>query len=148
MKMNRPAFKIDTENPGSEIAGEAAAALAAASILFRADDPTYSQNLLAHAQALFDFADSHRGSYIDVIPSARDYYNSSGYHDELVWSALWLYKATGKGDYLQKAESIYRKHFAKASMRWTHGTTSATGQLSFSPNRQSASPTVRRFDAG
>lgn len=42
MKMNRPAFKIDTENPGSEIAGEAAAALAAASILFRADDPTYS----------------------------------------------------------------------------------------------------------
>ena len=120
MKMNRPAFKIDTENPGSEIAGEAAAALAAASILFRADDPTYSQNLLAHAQALFDFADSHRGSYIDVITSARDYYNSSGYHDELVWSALWLYKATGKGDYLQKAESIYRKHFAKASMRWTH----------------------------
>ena len=116
--MNRPAF--NTENPGSEIAGEAAAALAAASILFRADDPTYSQNLLAHAQALFDFADSHRGSYIDVITSARDYYNSSGYHDELVWSALWLYKATGKGDYLQKAESIYRKHFAKASMRWTH----------------------------
>ena len=42
MKMNRPVFKIDTENPGSEIAGEAAAALAAASILFRADDPTYS----------------------------------------------------------------------------------------------------------
>ena len=50
----------------------------------------YSQNLLAHAQALFDFADSHRGSYIDVIPSGRDYYNSSGYHDELIWSALWL----------------------------------------------------------
>ena len=120
MKMNRPAFKIDAENPGSEIAGEAAAALAAASILFRGEDPTYSQNLLGRAQALFDFADSHRGSYIDVITSARDYYNSSGYHDELVWSALWLYKATGKGDYLQKAESIYRKHFAKASMRWTH----------------------------
>ena len=58
MKMNRPAFKIDTENPGSEIAGEAAAALAAASILFRAEDPTYSQNLLGHAQALFDFAAS------------------------------------------------------------------------------------------
>jgi endoglucanase len=120
MKMKRPAFKIDAENPGSEIAGEAAAALAAAGILFRAEDLAYSENLLSHARALFDFADRHRGNYVDAIPAAWGYYHSSGYHDELVWSALWLYKATGNVEYLRKAESIYRESFANASMRWTH----------------------------
>jgi endoglucanase len=120
MKMKRPTFKIDAENPGSEIAGEAAATLAAAGILFRADDLPYSQKLLSHAKALFQFADLYRGNYIDAIPSARDYYNSSGYHDELVWSALWIHKATGDDEYLRKAESIYREYFANASMRWTH----------------------------
>ena len=120
MKMKRPAFKIDAENPGSEIAGEAAAALAAAAILFRAEDLPYSQKLLSHAKALFDFADRHRGNYVDAIPAAWGYYHSSGYHDELVWSALWLYKATGNVEYLRKAESIYRQNFANASMRWTH----------------------------
>jgi endoglucanase len=120
MKMKRPAFKIDAENPGSEIAGEAAAALAAASILFREEDSAYSQNLLTHAKALFDFANRHRGNYVDTIPAAWGYYHSSGYQDELVWSALWLYKATGNSDYLCKAESIYREFFATAEMRWTH----------------------------
>jgi endoglucanase len=118
--MTRPSFKIDAENPGSEIAGEAAAALAAAAILFRAEDPPYSQNLLTHAKALFEFAYLHRGNYVDGIPAAWGYYHSSGYHDELVWSALWLYKATGNVEYLRKAESIYRENFANASMRWTH----------------------------
>jgi endoglucanase len=120
MRMTRPSFKIDAENPGSEIAGEAAAALAAAAILFRAEDPPYSQNLLTHAKALFEFAYLHRGNYVDGIPAAWGYYHSSGYHDELVWSALWLYKATGNVEYLRKAESIYHENFANASMRWTH----------------------------
>ncbi len=47
------------------------------------------------------------------------YYDSSGYHDELVWSALWLYKATENVDYLRKAESIYRNSLANVAMRWT-----------------------------
>jgi endoglucanase len=34
MRMNRPAFKIDTSCPGSDLAGETAASLAAASIVF------------------------------------------------------------------------------------------------------------------
>lgn len=34
MTMERPAAKIDTSNPGSDLAGESAAALAAASIVF------------------------------------------------------------------------------------------------------------------
>ena len=35
MTMARPSAKIDAENPGSDLAGETAAALAATSIVFR-----------------------------------------------------------------------------------------------------------------
>jgi endoglucanase len=121
MTMARLAFKIDARNPGSELAGEAAAALAAAGILFEPEDPVYAQRLLAHARALFDFADRCRGTYTDAIPSARGYYASrSGYYDELAWSALWLYKAIGDIKYLRTAESIYAEHLGTGVMRWTH----------------------------
>ena len=31
----------------------------------------------------------------------------SGYKDELVWAAIWLYKATGEEEYKTKAQSLY-----------------------------------------
>merc|ERR1712150_149545 len=37
------------------------------------------------------------------------------YEDELIWSAAWLYKATGKADYLSKAEQMY----ASRAQTWT-----------------------------
>ncbi len=43
--------------PGSDLAGETAAALAAASILFKDADSAYSEKLLTHAKQLFNFAD-------------------------------------------------------------------------------------------
>ena len=39
MQMNRPSFKIDASCPGSDLAAETAAALAASSIVFADDDP-------------------------------------------------------------------------------------------------------------
>ena len=33
----------------------------------------------------------------------------SGYNDELVWGALWLYKATGDNAYLEKAKNYYNQ---------------------------------------
>ena len=121
MTMPRPAFKIDASNPGSEVAGEAAAALAAASILFKESDPAYAGQLLAHARQLFTLADSHRGKYTDAIPDARNFYNSfTGYHDELAWAAAWLYKATREAGYLEKAAALYKKHLKGSLIAWTH----------------------------
>lgn len=121
MSMARPAYKVDASKPGTEIAGEAAAALAAAHILFKNQDSAYADKLLDHAKSLFDFADRYRGSYTAAIPDAANYYNSySGYYDELVWAAAWLYRATGEPAYLMKAESIYNQHFANDGLRWTH----------------------------
>lgn len=45
----RTVYKIDGSHPGSDVAGETAAALAAASIVFRSRDPGYSRLLLERA---------------------------------------------------------------------------------------------------
>ncbi|CAI9108903.1 OLC1v1008608C1 [Oldenlandia corymbosa var. corymbosa] len=93
--------QIDEEHPGSEVAGETAAATAAASIAFKKNNPHYSHLLLEHAQQLFEFADKFRGKYDESIEAVKEYYAStSGYKDELLWAALWLYKATRRVDYL------------------------------------------------
>ena len=107
MTMNRPAFKIDKAAPGSDLAAETAAALAAGSIAFRSSLPSYAKNLLKHAKELFSFADTYRRKYSESIPNARTFYNSASYKDELVWGALWLYKATNEKSYLTKAENYF-----------------------------------------
>ena len=62
MQMARPAYKVDTSCPGSDLTGETAAALAAASILFRdAGETSYADQLYTQAVKLYDFADSYRG---------------------------------------------------------------------------------------
>ena len=80
-----PSYKITEGAPGSEVAGETAAALAAASILFQKVDSSYSSTLLKHSQEIYDFADKNRGDYTKTVP-AKDFYESfSGYNDELAW---------------------------------------------------------------
>lgn len=50
MTTPRTAYKLDTNNPGSDLAGETAAALAAASLAFKPYDSSYSNLLLVHAK--------------------------------------------------------------------------------------------------
>ncbi len=109
MQMNRPAYYVDANQPGSDLTGETAAALAAASIVFADEDPTYSAELLENAIALYNFADTYRGKYSDAITDAASFYNSwSGYQDELVWGAIWLYRATNDAAWLTKAQNEYQ----------------------------------------
>ncbi|XP_030951891.1 endoglucanase 6 isoform X2 [Quercus lobata] len=101
MTTDRHAYKIDPSNPGSDLAGETAAAMAAASLVFRHSKPAYANELLSHAHQLFDFADKYRGKYDSSISVAQKYYQSiSGYNDELLWAAAWLYQATDNQYYL------------------------------------------------
>lgn len=50
MTTDRRAYKIDPSNPGSDLAGETAAAMAAASLVFRHSNPAYANTLITHAQ--------------------------------------------------------------------------------------------------
>jgi hypothetical protein len=49
MTTSRQAYKVDRERPGSDVAGETAAAMAAASMVFRDHNPHYASILLHHA---------------------------------------------------------------------------------------------------
>ena len=67
------------------------------------DRSGYADTLLLCAQQLYAFADQFRGKYSDCITDARNFYNSwSGFNDELVWGAIWLYRATNDPAYLTR----------------------------------------------
>ena len=89
------------------MAAGTAAAMAAASMLLREDDPAYAQELVKHARDLFEFADRFRDYYHRSIPDAENFYKSSGFGDELTWAALWIYYASNDGWFLKKAEEKY-----------------------------------------
>ena len=100
--------------------------MAAASMAFRPTDPTYANTLLSHARQLYSFADTFRGKYSDCITDAASFYNSwSGFNDELVWGAIWLYRATNEQAFLDKAQSYYanlsnQQQTTIKSYKWTH----------------------------
>ncbi|KAL8063110.1 hypothetical protein ABFX02_01G006500 [Erythranthe guttata] len=98
MKTPRTVLKIDQSTPGTEIAAETAAALAAASIVFRHVDHAYSRSLVNRARSVFDFAKSYKGTYDGECPFYCSY---SGFNDELLWAATWLYTATKKSVYMK-----------------------------------------------
>ncbi|KAA8524739.1 hypothetical protein F0562_011162 [Nyssa sinensis] len=123
MTTSRQAYKIDENNPGSDLAGETAAAMAAASIVFKKTNPHYSHLLLHHAQQLFEFGDKYRGKYDSSVEEVKSYYASvSGYMDELLWGGLWLYMATDNEFYLKyvinKAHSFGGIGWAITEFSW------------------------------
>ncbi|KAL0323183.1 UNVERIFIED_CONTAM: Endoglucanase 2 [Sesamum angustifolium] len=112
MTEDRPLTQVNTSAPGTEVAAETAAALASASLVFRSTDSAYSTLLLKHAKQLFTFADKYRGSYSISVPEVATFYNSTGYGDELLWAASWLYHATGDQSYFQYVTGKNGEDFA------------------------------------
>ncbi len=55
----RPSYAVTSSCPGSDLTGQASAALAASSIVFKTSDPKYSAQLLSQAESLYSFADSY-----------------------------------------------------------------------------------------
>jgi endoglucanase len=96
---DRSSSMIDSSNPGTDVAGQTAAALAIASIIFEDTDPSYASVCLSHARELFTFADNYRGFY-----PVEGFYVSSSYMDDLAWAAIWLHIKTGESEYLEKAD--------------------------------------------
>ncbi|MBO4681106.1 MAG: glycoside hydrolase family 9 protein [Clostridiales bacterium] len=108
MTMNRPSYKVTKDNPGSCVVGEAAAALASASVVFAKSDKAYSDLCLKHAKSLFKFANETRSD--SGYTAANGFYTSnSGFFDELSWAGTWLYIATNEKAYLDTAKECYAK---------------------------------------
>lgn len=102
---------MDYERPAlacgacSDLAAEMAAALAAASIVFK-DDRSYNQVLVHAAGTVYRFARGPRARYSDVVSDAQYFYNSTSYWDEYIWSSAWMYYATGNTTYIDLATSL------------------------------------------
>ncbi|XP_070574024.1 endoglucanase E-4-like [Ptychodera flava] len=106
MTMERPAYFITSNagEEGTEPTVGSAAALAAAAVAFKDHDPVYSITMIAHARELYDLGNKYRANYQN-----NGYYKSSAYGDELCYSAVWLYKATGEERYLDDAKQHYEE---------------------------------------
>jgi endoglucanase len=102
-KKVRPSYKLDSDNPGDDILGQTAAALAASSMLFK-ENRYYSMRLLVEAKKLYTWAmEDLDGDGECEVYTPVDNYNSSSCADDMAWGALWLYKATGQFRYLKIA---------------------------------------------
>nr|DAD28043.1 TPA_asm: hypothetical protein HUJ06_029511 [Nelumbo nucifera] len=118
MTTPRTAYRIDDQHPGADLAGETAAALAAASIAFRKANPQYASKLLTHAKQLFVFARNHPGVYQTSIPVAGAFYSSSGFEDELLWAAAWLHRNTNDHTYLDYLGSSGNTGGTRSMFSW------------------------------
>ncbi|KAL5715045.1 cellulase [Ranunculus cassubicifolius] len=112
MTEERPVLQVNTSFPGTDVAAETAAALASASLVFKDTNSNYSEVLLKHAGEIFTFADKYRGLYSESIPDVQTYYNSTGFGDELLWAASWLYHATEDASYLKYVNGKVGKEYA------------------------------------
>ncbi|CAH8347511.1 unnamed protein product [Eruca vesicaria subsp. sativa] len=108
MDTPRTVYSVSSSNPGSDVAAETAAALAAASMVFRKADPKYSRLLLATAKNVMQFAIQYKGAYSDSLSSSvcPFYCSYSGYKDELMWGAAWLLRATNNPYYKKLIKSL------------------------------------------
>ncbi|CAF4185496.1 unnamed protein product, partial [Adineta steineri] len=96
--VSRTTLKIDLNKDNLFVPGEAAAALAAASIVFRLSDPVYHAKLLTHARQLYNLA-KNNNRHLFFLPSKGG--------NALAWAALWLLRATGEQSYLLDAKQHY-----------------------------------------
>lgn len=108
MDTARSVYSVSPSNPGSDVAAETAAALAAASLVFRKVDRKYSALLLKTAKNVMQFAMQYRGAYSDSLGSAvcPFYCSYSGFKDELLWGAAWLFRATNDVSYYNFLKSL------------------------------------------
>ncbi|PRQ59837.1 putative cellulase [Rosa chinensis] len=122
MDTPRNPYAVSKQFPGSEVSAEIAAALAASSMVFKHVDLEYSARLLKRARMVFEFAETYRGSYNDALgPWVCPFYcDFSGYEDELIWGATWLFKATTDPTYSNYVvENVHK--LEKSVMRNVNG---------------------------
>ncbi len=103
----RSSFYCTSSSPCSEVSAQTAAALAIGYLVFKNSDKDYADTLLTRAKRLYLFSKTFQGN--SGYKMAKGAYDSSGYIDELSYSALWLYIATKEKKYLLDAVNFASK---------------------------------------
>jgi endoglucanase len=115
----RPALTVDMTTPGTDVCGQASAALSLMYLNYRNTNSSYASQCLQSAEQLYDLARANMGQ------TTCDFYKSSSHYDDLAWAAVWLAIATGDDSYLDPVDGYfdernnygddnYDKHWAPA----------------------------------
>lgn len=100
----RPYYTADASGGYSAVLGEMAAALAAGACALDGKS-SKTDDYIKHAENIFKIADASKSDEDYNNSDAGGFYQSHHFYDELFYAANWLYKATGKQEYINKAES-------------------------------------------
>jgi hypothetical protein len=101
---SRPVIKAP---PGSDVCGEASAALSLMYLNYKSVDEGYAQKCLDAAKDLYTMAVAGSGSAATARcsdGSGGNFYKSSSHYDDVIWAGIWLYTATGDIKYLDKID--------------------------------------------
>ena len=94
-------YKVDKNTAGSDVAGQASAALSLMYLNYKDIDATYAAKCLSAAKSLYVLGNVKQGT-----SQGQSFYNSTSYKDDLAWAAVWLYEATGEQKYLADAKKF------------------------------------------
>ena len=108
----RKTFVCDADGGCAVVAGAMAGAFASASIIFKNDNPTYSQELLDKAKQLYEFTNKYPNDGDYPGEGQENFYKLySPNKDQVAWGAIWLYKATNDSKYLNKAKELMENEY-------------------------------------
>lgn len=94
-------YKVDKNTAGSDVTGQASAALSLMYLNYKDIDANYAGQCLKAAKSLYVLGNVKQGT-----SQGQNFYNSTSYKDDLAWAAVWLYEATGEQKYLQEAKKF------------------------------------------
>lgn len=98
------AYWADKDHAASDICGLTAAALAQMTLNYRSINSTYAEKCLSTAKKIYSLGKKKLGT--GRSNELNDFYNSSGYYDDLSWGALWIYLATNDSAFLDESISL------------------------------------------
>ena len=106
--VSRPVFTLNPVNNGSDLAGEAVAAYAALSILFRSVDPPLSVSLEEDAFSMYAFMERMPDTrYSDNNVQFRIAYESQTPRGHEFLAAAWMFRMTNDPKYVATAQAVH-----------------------------------------
>ncbi|KAK9803066.1 hypothetical protein WJX73_005558 [Symbiochloris irregularis] len=138
--MPRPAYMVYTRDGTADLASSIATALASGSMALRSQNASYSQQLMTTATSLYNEAKAYPGLYTSGLKysctsrfskanvgtaqgaqacppptdfangTAAYFYNSTGYWDDLIFAAGWMFQATNDSSYMADVNSFYASY--------------------------------------
>lgn len=101
----RPLIAANASDTGSDVCGQAAAALALMYLNYQDVDVSYANQCLQAAIEIYAIGLNNPGRSDDG--GGGNFYRSSSHYDDLIWGAIWLSVATGDNDYLDPVDAWF-----------------------------------------